>query len=129
MDIDFRKYETFIHCTSKDTALLIVKNGFLFNNYLENSSDRVNDFWHMNYCINDRKRYGEITVIIQIERTTFEKLNQSKEYWAEQITDYGLIEKMNNDDFEYENSIPNSLILGYIEDNVFYKNELFTGKP
>ena len=125
LELDFEKYETFIHCTTYDRALEIMSKGFVFNEYLENSADRVTDNWHMNFCINNRKRYGDTVVVIQIEKNYFDKLNSYDGYWAEQVTDKSLIEELNNEDYEFEYSIPPSMIKGYICKNELVKNPIF----
>lgn len=109
---------TFFHNTnSLNNAEKILRNGFRFTNYLENSSDQINLFDPIStkYFFSTRKVYGNYTVVIQISS----KLINFCHYISKdnELNFYEVISEQINETDEEDSVylLPPFLIRGYID--------------
>lgn len=118
----------FLHNTRNlDAVESIMKDGFVFENQLLHSSDRVNpnEPVEVSYFLIHRKDYGFYTVIIAIPKTVYEnyiKVSQGKDIGIEEVMSISKPYYGDNDELMY--TISPKHILGYfnLKTSEFYKN-------
>lgn len=121
----------FLHNTKhEETAKMIMCEGFLFEEQLTYSCDRVNplDLVEINYFLVERKEYGKFTIVIQISRDIFNKLNMAAEAADLTIEELLTISKpVLSDNDEYIYKLDPHFIKGYfdIKSGKFRSNKKF----
>jgi hypothetical protein len=119
----------FLHNTKeKSTAEKIMNEGFMFENQLPHSSDRVNpnEPIEVTYFLFQRKDYGIFTIIICIPKYTYDKytsLSNQNDTGIEDILSINKPYYGDNDELIY--TISPKHILGYFNNKTcdFIKNE------
>jgi hypothetical protein len=126
---DFKGCYFFLHNTRELSVVeKIMKEGFIFENQLAHSTDRINpnESIEITYFLFQRKDYGIYTVILAIPRSTYEKYS-----CLSNISDTGIEEVMtitdpwfgDNDEVMY--MISPKHVLGYYNNRTleFFRNE------
>lgn len=126
---DFKGCYFFLHNTRELSVVeKIINEGFIFENQLAHSTDRINpnESIEITYFLFQRKDYGIYTIILAIPRTTYEKYSE-----VSNISDTGIEEVMtitdpwlgDNDEVMY--MISPRHVLGYYNNRTseFFKNE------
>lgn len=119
----------FLHNTKeKAIAEKILKEGFVFENQLPHSTDRVNpnEPIEITYFLFQRKDYGTYTIIIAIPKETYDlytKYSNDYDTGIEEII--SITEPVIGDNDELIYTISPKHILGYfnIKTSEFFKNE------
>jgi len=119
----------FLHNTKeKSIAEKILKEGFVFENQLPHSTDRVNpnEPIEITYFLFQRKDYGSYTIVIAIPRETYDlytKYSNDYDTGIEEIITITQPIIGDNDELIY--TISPKHILGYfnIKTSEFFKNE------
>ncbi len=113
------KLITFLHSlNSVELAERIMRNGFLFENHLLNTTDPVSpdDLVEVTYFTNIRKAYGNIILIIQIENELIQSINKrlinTRSHFSEALTKT-LPQTGPNELFVY--TLPEQFIMGYFD--------------
>jgi hypothetical protein len=107
----------FLHNTKElNTVNKIIKEGFLFENQLPHSTDRVNpnDQIEISYFLFQRKDYGSYTIIIAIPKKTYDQYSCvaiNKDIPMEDILTIKEPFLGENDELIY--TLPQKYILGY----------------
>ena len=107
----------FLHNTKElNTVNRIIKDGFLFENQLPHSTDRVNpnDPIEISYFLFQRKDYGSYTIIIAIPKITYDQyssLSINKDIPIEDILTVNEPFLGENEELIY--TLPKKHILGY----------------
>jgi hypothetical protein len=107
----------FLHNTKElNTVNKIIRDGFLFENQLPHSTDRVNpnDTIEISYFLFQRKDYGSYTIIIAIPKKTYDKyscLSLNEDIPIEDILTVKEPFLGENDELIY--TLPRNHILGY----------------
>jgi len=119
----------FLHNTSsKAIAQKILKEGFIFEKYIENSTDLVSGIDNLELLNFERNRgcYGEYTIIIQISLDIanhyLTKLKSPKYHFSEVLSK--LLPQFNADN-EPVYILPEFFIKGYYKRHFFVKNPAF----
>lgn len=128
---DFGNCYFFLHNTKeKAIAEKIMNEGFIFENQLPHSSDRVNpnEPIEVTYFLFQRKDYGSFTMIIAIPKKTYEKYTRISNEQDTGIEEVLTITKPfygDNDELIY--TISPRHILGYYNNKTseFIKNKLW----
>jgi hypothetical protein len=118
----------FLHNTKDINVVEIIMNeGFIFENQLSYSTDRVNpaDPIEVSYFLLQRKDYGAFTIIISIPKITFDfytAISNKKGVEIEEIIT--IAEPVYNDNEELVFKLSPKHVLGYfnIMTSKFYKN-------
>lgn len=116
--------------TSKETAENIMKEGFIFEHYIENTADMISgvDMVELRYFFRQRSSYGKYTIIISISKDIveeyFEKLRSGRFHFSEALSKK---RPYLNSDEEYVYTFPEEYIKGYynICTNEIVKNPIF----
>ncbi len=131
---DFKGCYFFLHNTRELSVVeKIMNEGFIFENQLAHSTDRINpnESIEITYFLFQRKDYGIFTIILAIPKSTYEKYSE-----ASNISDTGIEEVMTitdpwfgeNDEVMY--MISPKHVLGYYNNKTseFFKNENWDNK-
>ncbi len=134
------KLTTFLHSlNSVELAEKIMKNGFIFENHLLNTTDIVSpdDLVEVTYFTNIRKAYGNIILIIQIDNELIQTINakliNTRSHFSEALTKTPP-RTGPNELFVY--TLPEQFIMGYFDNteskevknknfNPYYISDLF----
>ncbi len=128
---NFRNCCFFLHNTRElSVAEKILRDGFIFENQLVNSTDRVNpnEPIEITYFLFQRKDYGPFTVVIAIPMGTFEEYSEISVRYAVNIEEILTITtpySSDNDEMIY--TVSPKHILGYFNNNSgdFIQNSLW----
>ena len=121
----------FLHNTKeKVIAEKILKEGFVFENQLPHSSDRVNpnEPIEITYFLFQRKDYGFYTIIIAIPKTIYDiytRISNDRETGFEEVI--SITEPIIGDNDELLYTVSPKHILGYfnVKTSEFVKNEMW----
>ncbi len=121
----------FLHNTrTAEIADLIIKEGFIFENQLAHSTDRVNPSEQIEttYFLFQRKDYGPYTIIIAIPKKTYALYTRHSNQFeipVEELISKSKPHMGENDEFIYV--MPPQHIAGYFDNNSgeFVRNPLF----
>jgi len=121
----------YLHNTnSEEVAKKILSGGFIFEKYIENSTDLVSgvDIIELRYFVQHRGGYGKFTIIIHISRDIadhyFNKLKSAKYHFSEVLSKH--LPQFNSDN-EPVYILPEQFIKGYFNRNTsqFIENPVF----
>jgi hypothetical protein len=118
----------FLHNTREfDTVENIMNEGFIFENQLAHSSDRVNpsESIEVTYFLFQRKDYGTYTIIIAIPKSVYEiytAVSNKKEVGIEEVM--SITEPYSGDNDELIYTLSPKHVLGYfnLKTTEFYQN-------
>jgi len=128
---DFENCYFFLHNTKeKSVAERIMNEGFIFENQLPHSSDRVNpnEPIEVTYFLFQRKDYGSFTMIIAIQKNIYDEYTQFSNRNDIAIEDVLTItEPYYGDNDELVYTISPKHILGYYNNKTgeFFRNKLW----
>jgi hypothetical protein len=126
---DFNYCYFFLHNTKeKSVAERIMNEGFVFENQLPHSSDRVNpnEPIEITYFLFQRKDYGSYTIIIAIQKTIYDiytQFSNTNDVGIEEVLT--ITEPFYGDNDELIYTISPKHILGYYNNKTgeFFKNK------
>jgi hypothetical protein len=127
--IKFKDCTFFLHNTKDlNIAKKILQEGYIFENKLPRSTDRVNpdEPVEINYFLLKRKDYGSYTIIIAIPNSTYElyaTISNNNEVSIEEIMTITVPYSSDNDELIY--TLSPKHVLGYfdIKNSEFFMNE------
>jgi hypothetical protein len=128
---DFDNCYFFLHNTKeKNVAEKIMYEGFIFENQLPHSTDRVNPYEpiEVTYFLFQRKDYGSYTIIIAIPKSTYDMYTQFSNKNDLGIEDVLTItEPVYGDNDELIYTISPEHILGFYNNKTgeFFKNKIW----
>jgi hypothetical protein len=131
---DYGSCYCFLHNTKeKSIAEKIMNEGFVFENQLSHSTDRVNPYEpiEITYFLFQRKDYGPYTLIIAIPRTVYEHYTEISNKYNLSIEDILTTTKPiygDNDELIYTISPQHVLGYFYTKTGEFIKNKLWDPK-
>jgi len=125
---NFKDCYFFLHNTREfDIVENIMNEGFIFENQLAHSTDRVNpaESIEITYFLFQRKDYGSYTVIIAIPKSTYDiytAVSNKKEIGIEEVV--SITEPYYGDNDELIYTLSPKHVLGYfnLKSSEFYKN-------
>lgn len=128
---DFDNCYFFLHNTKdQDVAEMIMNEGFIFENQLPHSSDRVNpnEPIEVTYFLFQRKDYGSFTIIIAIPKNTYDTythFSNNNDIGIEEVLT--ITEPFYGDNDELIYTISPKHILGYFNNKSgeFFKNKIW----